>query len=59
VLVPAAVEVADALVRELAEAFDSAVVVRGRGGSAADSGAWRRAAVFLDGAVFGGYPARP
>jgi hypothetical protein len=59
VLVPAAVDVADALVRELAEAFDSAFVARSRGASAADSGAWRRAAVFLDGAVFGGYPARP
>jgi hypothetical protein len=59
VLIPAAIGVADALVRELADAFDSAVVVRSRGVSAADSGAWRRAAVFLDGAVFGGYPARP
>jgi hypothetical protein len=58
VLVPAAVRAADALISELAGAFDDAVRARSRGAAAPDSGVWRRAAVFLDGSVFGGYPAR-
>jgi hypothetical protein len=57
-LAPAAVEAADPLIRELADAFDHSVLARSRG-AAPDSEIWRRAAVFLDGAVFGGYPARP
>lgn len=59
VLARAAVETADGLIGELAEAFDSAVRARSCGATAPDSGAWRRAAAFLDGAVFGGYPADP
>ncbi len=59
VLADAAVEVADGLIRELSDAFDAAAAARGRGAAARDFGAWRRAAAFLDGAVFGGYPARP
>jgi hypothetical protein len=57
-LAPAVVEAADALIGELSDAFDSAARAHNRGAPAPDSGAWRRAAVFLDGAVFGGYPAR-
>jgi hypothetical protein len=57
-LAPAAVEAADALSRELTADFDHAVLARSRGAAAPDSGVWRRAAAFLDGAVFGGYPAR-
>ncbi|MGB6458307.1 MAG: hypothetical protein WBH47_27865, partial [Streptosporangiaceae bacterium] len=58
VLAPAAVEAADLLIGELARDFDRAARAHSRGGPAPDSGAWRRAAAFLDGAVFGGYPAR-
>jgi hypothetical protein len=57
-LAPAAVEAAAVLIGELSDAFDSAARAHSRGTQAPDSGAWRRAAVFLDGAVFGGYPAR-
>lgn len=56
-LAPAAVAAADELISELVEAFDSRA--RSRGAAVPNSGAWRRAAAFLDGAVFGGYPARP
>jgi hypothetical protein len=58
-LAPAAVETADVLIAELEDAFDSAARAHRRGAAARDSGTWRRAAAFLDGAVFGGYPARP
>lgn len=58
-LAPAAVQAADELIGELADAFDSATRARGRGVPAPDSGAWRRAAAFLDGGVYCGYPARP
>jgi hypothetical protein len=57
-LAPAAVEAASVLIGELSDAFDSAARARNRGTPAPESSAWRRAAVFLDGAVFGGYPAR-
>lgn len=57
-LAAAAAEAADVLIGELVDAFDSAARARSHGAAAPDSGAWRRAAAFLDGAVFGGYPAR-
>ncbi len=56
-LAPAAVASADALIGELAAAFDIAARAHSRGVPAPDSGAWRQAAAFLDGAVFGGAPA--
>jgi hypothetical protein len=58
-LAPPAVEAAHVLVGELADAFDSAARAHSRGDPPPDSGTWRRAAAFLDGAVFGSYPARP
>jgi hypothetical protein len=58
VLVPGAVEVADLLIAELAEAFERTIEARRVGKPAAGSTAWRRAAAFLDGAVFGGCPPR-
>jgi hypothetical protein len=57
-LAPAAIEAANMLIGELSDAFDSAARAHNRGTPAPDSSAWRLAAVFLDGAVFGGYPAR-
>jgi hypothetical protein len=57
-LAPAAVEAASVLMDELSDAFDSTATAHNRGAPAPDSSAWRRAAIFLDGAVFGGYPAR-
>jgi hypothetical protein len=57
-LLPAVVQAADVLIGDLADAFDATARARSRGAPALDSGAWRRAAAFLDGAVFGGYPAR-
>ncbi len=57
-LLPAAVQASDALIGDLADAFDATARARSRGAPAPESGAWRRAAAFLDGAVFGGYPAR-
>jgi hypothetical protein len=56
--IPAAVRAADVLIGDLADAFDATAGARSRGAPPPDSGAWRRAAAFLDGAVFGGYPAR-
>jgi hypothetical protein len=46
------------LIGELAEAFDNSTWARRRGAPAPESAAWRRAAAFLDGAVFGGCPPR-
>ena len=57
-LLPAAVQAADALIGDLADAFDATAQARSRGEPVPDSSAWRRAAAYLDGAVFGGYPAR-
>jgi hypothetical protein len=57
-LAPTAVQAASVLIGELSDAFDSAARAHNRGIPAPDSSAWRRAAVFLDGAVFGGYPPR-
>jgi hypothetical protein len=58
-LAPAAVAAAGELIGELGDAFDRAAGAHGRGAAAQDNGAWRQAAAFLDGAIFGGYPARP
>ncbi len=58
VLAPAAVEAADVLIGQLLDAFDAAAQAHSRRAPAPDSFAWRRAAAYLDGAVFGGYPAR-
>jgi hypothetical protein len=57
-LLPVAVQAADVLIGDLTDAFDATATARSRGAPAPVSGAWRRAAAFLDGAVFGGYPAR-
>lgn len=57
-LAPAAVDRAAELVGELADAFDRFTWARSRGSQAPDSGVWRYAAAFLDGAVFGGCPPR-
>jgi hypothetical protein len=58
-LASAAVDTADGLVHDLADAFDNTVRARSRGAAPPDSGAWRRAAAFLDGSIFGGYPPPP
>ncbi len=52
----AAAEAADALARELTEEFERTTWAGGRGARAPEPAAWRRAAAFLDGAVFGGPP---
>jgi hypothetical protein len=52
------VAAAGLLIGELAEAFERSTWARRRGAPAPESAAWRRAAVFLDGAVFGGCPPR-
>jgi hypothetical protein len=58
VLASAAVGRADELMAELADAFDRAARARNQGIRAVESGVWRHAAAFLDGAVFGGCPPR-
>ena len=57
-LATAAVGRADELITQLAEAFDRTARARSQGARAAESGVWRNAAAFLDGAVFGGCPPR-
>jgi hypothetical protein len=47
---------ADLLARELAEEFERTTWARRRGAPAPEPAAWRRAAAFLDGAVFAGSP---
>jgi hypothetical protein len=58
VLAQGAVQAADMLIAELAEAFDRSAEARLTRASAPGSTAWRRAAAYLDGAVFGGCPPR-
>jgi hypothetical protein len=48
------IEAADLLIRELAEGFELTTWARRNGGPAAEPTAWRRAAAFLDGGVYGG-----
>jgi hypothetical protein len=55
-VVAGAISRAQLLIDELAEAFDRATRARSLHDVARDTGAWRRAAAFLDGAVFGGGP---
>jgi hypothetical protein len=50
------VEQADRLIGELADQFERIAQARSRRALAPDIRAWRRAAAFLDGAVFGGMP---
>jgi hypothetical protein len=57
-LIPFATETADLLIAELAEAFKRTTEARRVGSRAPGSTAWRRAAAYLDGAVFGGCPPR-
>ena len=58
-LAQTAAEAADLLISQLAEDFDR-LAEAGRGGAdpGAGSGAWRHAAAYLDGGVFGGCPVR-
>jgi hypothetical protein len=49
---------ADLLIGELAEAFQLSTWARRHGAPGPESAAWRRAAAFLDGGVFGGCPPR-
>lgn len=59
VLAGAAIDRADELIAELADAFDRNARARGLSAAPpAGSAAWRHAAAFLDGAVFGGCPPR-
>ena len=57
-LAAGSVEAAGLLIGELAEAFERTTWARRRGDPAPQSGAWQRAAAFLDGGVFGGWPPR-
>lgn len=50
-----AIEQADQLAAELADAFDRSARARSHGAPAPGSTAWQRAAAFLDGSVFGGW----
>jgi len=58
VLAPAAVALAGELIDELAAAFERSAKARRDRVAEPESDAWRRAAAFLDGAVFGGSPPR-